>query len=174
MTVPHPAGGPRPGVPGGGLPLRSLTAWALLALAAAVIFFGFLTWIFPASRTDFLDRFEVGSFTNLTVLVAPLLAVLVATRTGPVLPEAKLLGLVALIEYGIALVLGGLAFLITLASHFQGLDEGVYALGGVLQGLGAILMTLLRLALLVLAALWTYQLFTRIGGSLPRLHVQAD
>jgi hypothetical protein len=158
----------------GGVPVRLLTAWALLALAGTIIFFGFLTWIFPPSRTDFLDRFGVDSFTNLIVLAAPVLAVLIATKVGPALSQARLIGLVALIEYAVALLLGTLAFLITLASQFEGLGEGIYAFGGVLRAIGDILVTLLLLALLALAALWTYRIFTGAGGTLPRLTVDTD
>jgi hypothetical protein len=158
-----------------GIPVRLLTAWALLALAGTIIFFGFLAWIFPPSPTDFPDRFEVDPFTNLIVLVAPLLAVLVATKLGPVLGSARLVGSIALIEYAVALVLGTLAFLVGLAGRFEGLeDEGIHAFGGVLQALGGVVETLLLLALLALAALWTYRIYTGIGGTLPRLNVQAD
>lgn len=177
MTTPSsPASpsGPPAGSPPASLPLRLLTAWALLALAGVIIFFSFLTWIFPSSEVDLLGRFRVEGFTGLTVLVAPLLALLVAVRVGPVLPEARLVGLVALIEYAAALLLGTLAFLITLAGQFDDLGQGIYAFGGVLQAVGDILGTLLRLALLALAALWTYQLFTRIGGTLPQVNVHSE
>jgi hypothetical protein len=169
MTTPRSAG------TGGGIPLRPLTAWALLALAGTIIFFGFLAWIFPPSPTDFPDRFGVDTFTNLIVLAAPLLAVLVATQLGPVLGYARLVGSIALVEYAVTLVLGTLAFLVGLAGRFEGLnDEGIYAFGGVLQAIGGILVTLLLLALLALAALWTYRIYTGIGGTLPRLNVRAD
>jgi hypothetical protein len=176
MTTPTPAGNRRLGGPAsGGIPLRPLTAWALLALAGTIIFFGFLAWIFPPSPTDFPDRFGVGDFTNLIVLAAPVLAVLIATKIGPALGSARLIGFIALIEYAVALVLGTLAFLVGLAGRFEGLDDdGVYAFGGVLQALGGILETLLLLALLALAALWTYRIYTGIGGTLPRLNVHAD
>lgn len=175
-TPPAPAGDRRPGGPsGGGIPLRPLTAWALLALAGTIIFFGFLAWIFPPSPTDFPDRFGVDDFTSLVVIAAPLLAVLVATRLGTVLPAARLIGSIALIEYAVALVLGTLAFLVGLAGRFEGLnDEGIYAFGGVLQALGGVIETLLLLALLAFAALWTYRLYTGAGGTLPRLNVQTD
>jgi hypothetical protein len=161
--------------PRAGILLRPLTAWALVALAGTIIFFGFLAWIFPPSPTDFPDRFGLDGFTSIIVLAAPLLAVLVATKLGPVLAHARLVGSVALIEYAVALLLGTLAFLITLAGRFEGLhDEGFYAFGGVVQALGGILETLLLLALLALAALWTYRIYTGIGGRLPRLNIQAD
>lgn len=161
--------------PGGGIPLRPLTAWTLLALAGTIIVFGFLDWIFPVGPRDFPDRFGVGAFIELIVLAAPLLAVLIATKVGSVLGHAKLVGAVALIEYAVALLLGTLAFLITLAGRFEGLHEdGYYAFGGALQAVGDIIVTLLMLALLALAALWTYRIYTGIGGTLPRLNVQAE
>jgi hypothetical protein len=161
--------------PSAGIPLRPLTAGALLALAGTIILFGFLDWIFPPSPRDFPDRFGLGPFTNLIVLAAPLLAMLIATKIGPVLAHARLLGSIALIEYVVALVLGTLAFLITLASRFEGLhDEGIYAFGGVVRGLGGIIESLLVLSLLTLAALWTYRIYTGIGGRMPQLNVRAD
>lgn len=175
MTTPPPAGspaGPGSNPSGTGIEVRPLTAWALLALAAAVIFFSFLNWIFPPSPGDFLGRFRVGSFTDLAVLAAPLLAVLVATRLGPPLRQARTMGLIAVVEYATALVLGVLAFLITIATRFDGLSSGIYAFGGVLQALGHIVVDLLMLALLLLAGLWTYQIFTSLGGTLPRLNVK--
>jgi hypothetical protein len=101
--------------------------------------------------------------------VAPLLAVLVAARLGPPIPRATLVGLVALIEYAVALVLGVLAFLVTLALQFDDLGHGIYLLGGIVQRIGDILVTLLQLALLALAGLWTHRIFAGLGGRLPGL-----
>jgi hypothetical protein len=159
----------------GGIAVRPLTAWTLLALAGTIILFGFLDWIFPVGPRDFPDRFGVGAFTELAVLVAPVLALLIATKVGPVLAHAKLIGAVALIEYAVALLLGVLAFLITLAGRFEGLHEdGLYAFGGALQAVGGIIQTLLLLALLALAGLWTFRIYSGIGGTLPQLNVQAE
>jgi hypothetical protein len=166
MTTPSGAGGR---VPGSALPLRTLTAWTLLALAGLLILFGFLHWILPAREMDLLARFATGRFTSLPVLVAPLLAVLVAARLGPPIPRATLVGLVALIEYAVALVLGVLAFLVTLALQFDDLGHGIYLLGGIVQRIGDILVTLLQLALLALAGLWTHRIFAGLGGRLPGL-----
>jgi len=164
MTTPSGAGSQ---VPGGALALRTLTAWALLALAGLLILFGFLTWILPARELDLVARFDTGPFTSLAVLVAPLLAVLVAARLGPPIPRATLVGLVALIEYAVALLLGVLAFLVTLALQFDDLGHGIYVFGSILQRIGDILVTLLQLALLALAGLWTHRIFTGLGGRLP-------
>jgi hypothetical protein len=166
MTTPAPVGG---------IALRPLTAWALLALAGIIILFGFLAWIFPSfPDLNLIDRFNPDRFTSIPVLVSPLLAVLIATKIGPVLRDARLIGLVALVEYAVAFVLGTLAFLITVAAHFDGLDTGIYAFGGALAALGDILVALILLVLLALAGLWTYHLFVRLGGRLPRINVRTD
>lgn len=176
MTTPAPAGDEPSGTPAGaGLPLRSLTAWALLALAAITVIFGFLYWFFPTFSQPFLDRFRVDTFANITVLVAPLLAMLVATRIGPVLRGAKLMGLLALATYAAALLFGVVAFLVSIADKFNVAGLGVYyAFGSVLQGLGNVITELLLLGLLTLAALWTYGIFTGLGGQLPKVNPQGE
>jgi hypothetical protein len=148
----------------------------LLALAAVIVLFNFLRWIFPPFQTDFLNRLDVGQFANLNVLVAPLLAMLVATKIGAQLAGARLMGLIALATYAAALLFGVLAFLLTIAEKFDGLDGlgGFYVFGAILQGLGSIVGELLLLGLLALAALWTYKIFTGLGGRLPALNVRTD
>jgi hypothetical protein len=161
MTTPNPAGNqpPAAGGPATGLPIRSLTAWALLALAAVVIVFAFLRLIFAPFPQDFLDRFSVGSFINITVLVAPVLAVLLATKVGPPLSGARLMSMVALGTYALALLFGGISFLFTIVDKFSVGDRGAYYMfGALLQGLGSFIQELLLLALAALVALWTYQL----------------
>lgn len=178
---PPPAGPPAEGQPGYGPPppaygvsVRPLAAWALLLLAGATIGFEFLSWIFPPHDGDFLDRFTIDVFTALPVVVAPLLAMLLATRMGPVLPAAKLMGTLAVIEYAAALVLGALVYLITIATRFDHLGDGIYAFGGVLAGLGGLAIDGLWLGLLALAALWTYQIYLRLGGTLPKINIQTS
>jgi hypothetical protein len=178
MTTPTPAGNQpsAPGNPSGSvLPVRSLTAWALLALAAVIVLFAFLRWIFPPFPHGFTDRFSVTSFANTTVLVAPLLAMLVATKIGPALRNAKLMGMIALATYGAALLFGVVSFLVTIAEKFDVEGRGAYyAFGYILQGLGDIVVELLLLGLLALAALWTYKIFVTLGGRLPVVNVQTD
>lgn len=174
MTIPTPAS-PAGSSPSSGIAVRPLAAWALLALAATIVAFGFLSWIFPEFQTDFVNRFRVGTFTDLRVLVAPLLAVLLATRTGATLPQARLMSLVALAEYAAALLFGTLALLLGLAGRFDVGDRGgFYAFGGVVAGLGGLIVDLLLLALLALAGLYTLQAFTRLGGRLPTIDVRTD
>jgi hypothetical protein len=167
------ASGGRPSTTG--IPLRLLTAWALLALAAVVVGFAFLRWIFPESSIAFINRFRVADFANHTVLVAPLLAMLVASRLGAPLRGAKLMGVVALATYAAALLFGTVSFLVTIAPKFDVAGQGwFHGFGAVVQGLGSMLVELLLLALLALAALWTYKLYTGLGGRLPALSVQTD
>ncbi len=177
MTTPTPAGAHASGgnAPSAGIPVRSLTAWALLALAAAVVLFAFLRWIFPEVERSFIDRFSVTDFANHTVLVAPLLAMLVASKLGPAVDRARTMGLVALGTYAAALLLGVVSFLATVAEKFDLAGRGAfYGFGGVLQGLGSVAIEVLLLALLALAALWTYKLFTDLGGRLPAISVRTD
>jgi hypothetical protein len=166
MTTPPPTA---PGFGPDTTTLRLLTAGTLLAIAAVLIFFGFLRWVFPPVRLDFFQRFAPEQFTSLLVLAAPLLAVLIAIKLAPVLTHGKLIGLVAMIEYAAAFVLGALGFLLSVAGRFEDLGSGVYAFGGLLQNLGFILAILLQLGLLVLALLWTYRLYGGAGGRIPRL-----
>lgn len=177
MTTPTPAGDPSASSPAGtGIPLRSLTAWALIALAAVVVLFAFLHWVFPSfSRSSFVDGFSVQHFANLTVLVAPLLAMLVATKLGPVLRHAKLMGMLALATYAAALLFGAVAFLISIADKFDVGGRGAFhGFGYILQGLGSIITELLLLALVALAALWTYRIYSGLGGKLPKVNLQND
>ncbi len=177
MTTPTPAGGRSSsgGSPQAGIPIRTLTAWALLALAAAVVLFSFLRWIFPEQPRDIIDRFNVTTFANHTVLIAPLLAMLVASKLGPPLRRARLMGQVALATYAAALLLGLVSFLVTIADKFDITGWGAfYAFGGILHGLGGLIVELLLLALVALAALWTYKLFTDVGGRLPAVNVRTD
>jgi hypothetical protein len=168
MNLPTPDSGAGGGpAPGQRIPVRPLTAWVLLALAGLVLLFGLLAWMFPSARMELSARLSPDRFTSLPVLVGPLLAMLVAARLGPPLRHAPIMGLVALAEYATALVLGAMGFLITFAVRFDDLGSGIYAFGSLLQRLGGIVITLAELGLLGLAALWTYQLFTSVGGRLP-------
>lgn len=175
MTTPNPRSPAGGGASGTALPVRSLTAWALLALAAVTVAFAFLRWIFPPSPLGFIDRFSVTNVANITVLVAPLLAMLVATKLGPALARAKLMGTVALATYGVALLLGVVSFLVTIAEKFDVAGRGAYyAFGYILQGIGGLVVELLLLGLLALAALWTYKVFAALGGKLPAVNLQTD
>lgn len=173
MTVP-PAAGPAGGWPLSDPMLRTLTAYALLGLAGVLVAFGVLGWILPPGQMGIVPRFSPDRFTQLPVLVGPLLAMLVATRLGPPLSSAPVIGLIALAEYAAALLFGGFGFLITLASRFERPGRGIYLLGGLLHHAGGILTILLLLVLLGLAGLWTARLYQSLGGRLPGLSPPAN
>jgi hypothetical protein len=154
----------------GGYSARTLTAWALLALAALLVLFNVLRWIFPPNDISFTSRVGVEQFANTFVLVAPLLAMLVATKLGTALAGTRLMGLIALATYAVALVFGILAYLITIVDKLDPSGrEGFFAFGYILQGLGDLIWELVLLALLALAALWTYSLHRAAGGKLPKI-----
>jgi hypothetical protein len=85
---------------------RLVAAWALLGYAALFLFVTFIRWVMPD------DGFLGGAdFTNLVVMAMPVAAFLLAVHVQPQLPAARLITIVALVEYAFALVFGFLAFL---------------------------------------------------------------
>jgi hypothetical protein len=96
-------------------PFREIGALVLVGAAAVFLFLTFLDLVLPP-----YDGFEAhagaefGSFVGLVTILFPLGAVLLATHVKPALPRARLITLLAVIEYGIAALFG----LITLFSGF--------------------------------------------------------
>ncbi len=180
MTNPPPAAPPPPGsTPAGSgagapeIPVRLLAAWALLALAGTLIAFTVISWVFPPFRTDFVGRVDTPQLTSITVMAAPLLAVLIATKAGPVLPRARIMCQVAMLEYAVAFLFGALSLLLTIAARFDVGGRGAfYAFGGIIAAFGDIIVDVLQLALIALAALWVYRIFQSLGGRLPSFHVR--
>ena len=158
-----------------GIPLRTLTAWALVGVAALIVLFAFLRWVFPTQEGLGTSRFNVFDFANLTVIAAPLLGILVASKLGPALKNAKLLVTIALSTYAAAAVFGLVSFFVGLADHFDPDGrEGIYAFGFILQGLGGILDELLFLALVLLAGLWTIKIAGSLGTKLPSVNINPE
>lgn len=178
MTSPEPpaetpAAGPESGSTG--IPLRTLTAWALLAVAALQVLFEFLEWIFPTSEGQGTARFNVYEFADPWIILPALLGMLVAFKLGRPLKNARLLSTIALSTFAAAVVFGLVAFFVGLADHFDtGGREGVYAFGFVLQGLGAILAELLWLGLVVLAGLWMVKIAGSDTAKLPSVNINPE
>ncbi|MET7836916.1 hypothetical protein [Micromonospora sediminicola] len=133
-------------------PLRELAALVLLGANAVLLFVGLLRLLVPVDDySTFSGR--AGStffaFVGLESTVLPVLAVLLATHVRPVLPKAKLITLVALIEYGVAAFFGALTFLIWLVGR---LADG--------EVLDAFLGLLTRVAWLAVFAVAAYVVFT--------------
>jgi len=98
---PHPPGRPVVQVI---RPLRDLTAYALVAAPAIWLFVAVVRLIPSGVGQDFLTRVQNSfySFVNLELLVLPLAAVLLATVVQPMHKHAKLITIVALVEYAVA------------------------------------------------------------------------
>ncbi|MGW3786994.1 hypothetical protein ACWD5Z_20585 [Micromonospora chokoriensis] len=95
-------------------PLRELAALALLGANAVFLFVGLLRLIAPNDYSSFTDRAgsTFYSFIGVEAVALPLLAVLLATHISPVLPKAKLITQVALVEYAVSAFFGTLTMLI--------------------------------------------------------------
>ncbi|MFG1673216.1 hypothetical protein [Micromonospora sp. NPDC049282] len=132
-------------------PLRELAALVLLGANAVLLFVALLRLLVPADDySTFSGR--AGSaffaFVGLEATVLPLLAVLLATHVRPVLPRAKLITQVALVEYAVSAVFGALTFLSWLVGR---LADG--------EVLDAFLGLLTRVAWLAIFAVAGYVVF---------------
>jgi hypothetical protein len=143
---------------------RALAAWALLGYAALALFFAFFLWLLPNGGT-FSDRSAHAGFRDLILIALPVLAVLLAAYVTPELPLARLMALVAMIEYLAILFFGLITLLIGLGAVFDHVDT----VGGFF---GALAYLFLGLGALILAAIASYVCFrayTRLGGRLPSM-----
>ncbi len=164
-----------PGSGNKGIPLRTLTAWALVAVAALQVVFEFLEWIFPTSEGQGTSRFEVFAFADPWIIVPALLALIVAIKLGPPLHNTRLMSTIILSTLAAAAVFGIVAFFVGLADHFDTSGrEGIYAFGFILQSLGGILYELLWLALVVLAGLWAVKIAGSDAARLPKVNIDAE
>ncbi|WP_433390222.1 hypothetical protein [Micromonospora sp. KLBMP9576] len=131
-------------------PLRELAAFALLGANAVFLFVGLIRLVTPAEYTTIGGR--AGSaffaFVGIEAVFLPLLAVLLATHVRPPAPKAKLITQVALGEYAVSLLFGGLTFLFWTVDR---LAEGEF--------LDAFLGLLSRVAWLALFAVAAYVVF---------------
>ncbi|BCJ73980.1 hypothetical protein CS0771_35240 [Catellatospora sp. IY07-71] len=140
-------------------PLRLMFSLALLGYAALHLGFQLLTWIIPAMGTTLVSRSLNADFLDLLVLSFPLVAVLIATHLAPQLAAAKVLSLVALVEYAVAVFFGAIAFLIGLGG-FGWVDTFPEAV----QALGHMVLTVARLGLVALAGYAVLRVFLALGG----------
>ncbi|MEU8080524.1 hypothetical protein AB0B31_34330 [Catellatospora citrea] len=140
-------------------PLRLLFTLALLGYVALHLGFQFLRWILPAENTTLISRSQSAGFLDLFLLALPLVAVLIASHVAPQLAGSKIFALVALIEYAVAIVFGGITFLI-----------GLGGLGWVdtfpetIDALGHVVLTVARLGLVALAGYAVLRVFLALGG----------
>ncbi|MFV2115484.1 hypothetical protein ACFHW0_24525 [Micromonospora sp. LOL_025] len=131
-------------------PLRELAAFVLLGANAVFLFVGLIRLVTPTDYSTFGGR--AGSaffaFVGVESVFLPLLAVLLATHVKPPVPKAKLITQVALGEYAVSALFGGLTFLFWTVDR---LAEG--------EILDAFLGLLSRVAWLALFAVAAYVVF---------------
>ncbi|MFC3381278.1 hypothetical protein ACFOHP_05055 [Couchioplanes caeruleus subsp. azureus] len=85
-------------------PLRDLAAYALVAAPAVWLFVAIIRLIPSEVGQDFLTRAQNSfySYVNVETILLPLAAVLLATLVGPRHRNARLITVVALVEYAVA------------------------------------------------------------------------
>ncbi|WP_433316590.1 hypothetical protein [Micromonospora chersina] len=135
-------------------PLRELAALVLLGANAVLLFVGLLRLLVPVDDySTFSGRAGSTFFTfvGLESTVLPVLAVLLATHVRPVLPKAKLITQVALIEYAVSAAFGALTFLIWMV--------GRLADGEVLDAFLGLLTRVAWLAVFAIAAFVVFKIW---------------
>jgi hypothetical protein len=91
------------------LPLREIAALVLLGATALLLLVAVIELLFPGDlRGGFTDRAAASfdNFIGLDRIAFPLLAVLLATHIRPTVGRARLITLVALVEYAVAAFFG--------------------------------------------------------------------
>lgn len=137
-------------------PLRELAALVLLGATAVLLFVAILNLI-PTGEFETFTGNAAGSFdgfVNLVTIGLPFLAVVLANHVSPVLGRAKVITLVALVEYAIA------AFFGVIFGLFIGVvkiaDDSLF---------NALKAFLVRIAMLAVLAMAAYAL-VRVGRGL--------
>ena len=89
-------------------PLRDLAAWALVLAPAVMLFVAFIRLIPAGDGEQFVSRTQNSfyDFVNVATIFFPLAAVLLALLVTPPHPKAKVITVVALVEYGVAAFFG--------------------------------------------------------------------
>jgi hypothetical protein len=161
MSFPSPAGGSAIyrslGNP------RALAAWGLLGFAALALFFAFLLWL--AGGGSFAERSAHAGFRDLILIALPVLAVLLAVYVTPELPGARLVALVAMLEYLAILFFGLITLLIGLGFVF----DNVGSFAGFLGAMQYLFIGVAALILAAIASYVSYGAYTKTGGRLPNL-----
>jgi hypothetical protein len=164
-----PQSGPGDGAPAGQYlrPVRDLGAYALVG-ATALWLLEALIALIPSGPFEFSTRTEssFGNFINVVTILFPLGAVLLSVLVRPQHPKARLIVLVALIEYAVmavfGIVFGLLIGLINLAAH-----------GTARNAFEALLGQLGYLAVLAVAAYATFLIWQHTYGGPRAAHPTA-
>ncbi|MGC9666801.1 hypothetical protein ACNTMW_09620 [Planosporangium sp. 12N6] len=143
-------------------PLRQPAAFALLTVNGLILLFavGDLFVIFEDWASSLLER-AGGSFTDFVGLVSigfPLLAVLLATHVRPRLPQARLITVLALVEYGVSAVFGALCLLVDFLYGVTG-SHTTIGMSAARRALEDLLIRAGEYTLLAIAGLAVFHLF---------------
>jgi hypothetical protein len=137
-------------------PLRDIAAYALVAAPAAMLFVAIIRLIPSGVGLDFGSRAQDSfySYVNVATIFFPLGAVLLALLVRPPHPKAKLITIIAMIEYAVAavfaIVFGILVGLIKIASF------------SVRTAFEELLVRVAWLAVFAVAAFATYQIWRHL------------
>jgi hypothetical protein len=142
---------------------RSLAAWALLGYTALFLFFEFFLWLLPGGT--FAGRSAGAHFRDLVIIGLPVIAVLLATYVTPELPLARIVALVALLEYLAILFFGLITLLIGLGPVF----DSVHNFTGFFGALRYLVMGVAELILAAIASYVTFRAYGKLGGRLPSM-----
>jgi hypothetical protein len=135
----------------------------LLAANALFLFFALvdLFVIFEDWSNNFVNRIDAsafGQFVGLVPVLFPLLAVLIATHLRPAVPQARLITVAALVEYGVSAVFGAICMLVGFL-HGLTLTGSVSGMSQPRAALETILVRGAWMVLLLFAAYAVYLLF---------------
>lgn len=143
--------------------MRYLAACALLAGNGVLLFLGVSNLLFVVSGwvTQFGARSELvfDTFAGPVAIALPLLAMLLATHVHSVLPQARTILQVALIEYAVSGFFGVITYLGAFA-------EGVFSVRSTVNGL---ISRAVWLAFLAIAAVAVYRVYRALFPPMPRL-----
>ncbi|GAA2703285.1 hypothetical protein ACFY2R_23295 [Micromonospora olivasterospora] len=134
-------------------PLRELIALVLLGANAVLLFTALVRLLDPTGNMTFTTRAATTFFSFVGVENAglPLLAVLLATHLAPVAPRAKLITQVALGEFAVGALFGGLTFLVSTVGRLTD--------GEVLDAFLSLLTSLAVLAIFAAGAFLVYKVW---------------
>jgi hypothetical protein len=141
-------------------PYRELAALILVGAASVLLFLAFVDLFvqFSGWASEFGNRADrdFDGFVGLLTIVLPLGAVLLATHVKPVVKQAKLITLVALIDYGVAALFG----IITLFASFIHGVQGQFGQSGSFRDSFIVLLArLVMLGLLAFAAFLVWRVW---------------
>ena len=161
MTYPSPTGGPT--FKSALASPRSLAAWGLIGYTALFLFFELLRWFFGGGT--FSGRSAGAHFLDLVVIGLPVVAVLLATYVTPEVTGARLIALVAMLEYLAILFFGLITLLIGLGAVFDSVNSFAEFIGA----LRYLVMGAAALALAAIASYVSFRAYTKLGGTLPSM-----